>query len=66
MMPPTALNYIRRANIHRPVSLDAMASEIRRLKNTGLTVRDISIALRVDLAQVLQAITELTSTGDPH
>jgi len=66
MMPPSAQDYDRRANVHRPVSLDAMAAEIRRLQNTGLTVRDISVALRVDMAEVLQAITDSLSTGDPR
>ena len=63
-MMPTAHDYDRRANAHRPTTIGAMANEIRRLKNTGLTVRDISVALRLDLGQVLTALIDSTSTGD--
>jgi hypothetical protein len=65
-MMPTAEQYDARANAHRPTSIYAMAVEIRRLHSTGLQPRDLAAALRLDLTQVLQAITEPTSTGDPR
>jgi hypothetical protein len=63
-MMPTANDYDRRANAHHPQSADAMAIEIRRLHSTKLKPRDIASALRLDLGQVLEAITDSPSSGD--
>jgi hypothetical protein len=46
------------ANLHRPTDPVALASEIRRLRETGLTARDISVALRLDIGAVLEALRE--------
>jgi hypothetical protein len=45
-----------RAQQHRPTNPEQMAAEIRRLASTGLTQRDISVALRVDMGLVLAAL----------
>jgi DNA-binding transcriptional MerR regulator len=57
MMLPHTNDYDIRAQRYRPSDVASLNAEIRRLKDTGLTVRDISIALRLDLAQVLDALT---------
>jgi hypothetical protein len=44
------------ANLHRPSDPTALSGEIRRLHQTGLTPRDISVALRLDMGAVLQAL----------
>ncbi len=41
------------AQQHRPLDDAALAAECRRLHATGLTPRDVAIAMRVDLAIVL-------------
>jgi len=46
------------ANMHRPTDPEAIAAEIRRLRKTGLTARDISNTLRLDLGVVLAALRE--------
>ena len=45
-----------RAQAYRPTDPAALAAEIRRLAASGLTGRDISVALRVGLGQVLEAL----------
>jgi hypothetical protein len=45
-----------RAQEHRPTEPAALAAEIRRLRRTGLTPRDIAVALRIGLGQVLEAL----------
>ncbi len=52
------LTHDERAQVHRPTNPAALAAEIRRLAATGLTARDISIALRVGLGQVLEALQD--------
>lgn len=44
------------ANQHRPSDPVAIASEIRRLHASGLTPRDVSVALRIDMGAVLEAL----------
>ena len=44
------------ADKHRPTDPAVLSAEIRRLAATGLTARDISTALRIDMAQVLEAL----------
>jgi hypothetical protein len=44
------------ATVHRPTDPALIASEIRRLHGTGLTARDVSVALRLDLGVVLEAL----------
>lgn len=46
------------ADMHRPADPQAIGAEIRRLHQSGLTVRDVAVALRLDLGQVLTAISE--------
>jgi hypothetical protein len=46
------------ANMHRPTDPAVIAAEIRRLRQTGLTPRDMSNTLRLDLAVVLEALRE--------
>jgi hypothetical protein len=42
--------------MHKPADQGAIEAEIRRLHGTRLTARDISSALRLDIAVVLQAL----------
>jgi hypothetical protein len=44
------------AEMHKPADQGAIETEIRRLHGTGLSARDISSALRLDIAVVLQAL----------
>lgn len=53
---PDAAEYRRRAEQHRPDDLEAIAEEIRHLRASGLQPRDISMALGIDLGQVLEAL----------
>jgi hypothetical protein len=41
---------------HRPTDSQAITAEIRRLRLTGLTPRDIATALRIGVAAVVQAL----------
>lgn len=50
------LPYDARANQHRPTDPRAIDAEMRRLKAAGLTARDISTALRIDLAHVSNVV----------
>jgi hypothetical protein len=52
------IDYAALAQMHRPADPQAMVAEIRRLHGTGLTPRDISVALHIALAQVLESIGE--------
>jgi hypothetical protein len=60
-----SLNYAALAQLHRPTSPKAISAEIRRLHADGLKPRDISVALRIDLSQVLQIIGELSADAVP-
>jgi hypothetical protein len=53
--------YLQLANLHRPTDPAALAAEIHRLHHGGLKPHDISVALRIDLAQVQQTV----STSSP-
>jgi hypothetical protein len=46
------------AILNRPASTEQLAAEIRRLRGTGLTARDISEALRLPLPEILEALRE--------
>ena len=48
--------YDQRANAHRPTDSAALQAEMRRLASSGLRVRDIAVALRIDLGAVLEAL----------
>ena len=52
-----AADYDRLARIHRPSNPAVLAMEMRRLHANGLTARDIAAALRLDIGQVLEALT---------
>lgn len=49
----------QRANKHRPTDPADMDAAIRQLRGQGLTRRDISEALRVDVAIVVETIARL-------
>ena len=53
-----AIDYDRLARLHMPSDPAALRAECRRLLKTGLTPRDVSIVLRLDLGQVLEALTD--------
>ncbi len=55
-MSAAAVDYDRLASQHRPTDPAAIAAEIRRLVAGGLRPRDVSVALRLDLAAVLNAL----------
>jgi hypothetical protein len=50
------------ADQHRPSGADEIGAEIRRLRSTGLTARDISVLLRIALPAVLEALTASPAT----
>jgi hypothetical protein len=52
----TGDSYDPRAKLHRPSDPAALAAEVRRLHGLGLTAADISVALRLDLAQVRETL----------
>ncbi len=56
----TGLSYDRRAHEHRPTDPASLAAEVRRLHGSGLTAADISVALRMDLAQVRETLSITT------
>ena len=51
-----AMDYERLAALHRPSDPLAINDEIRRLRATGLTAGDISLALRIDIRAVHAAL----------
>ena len=51
-------DYTKRANFHRPTDPTELEAEMRRLRAEGLKPRDISVALRLDLGAVLNALRE--------
>jgi hypothetical protein len=53
-----SLNYAVLAQLHKPTDPRAIAVEIRRMHAGGLKPRDVAVALRLDLSQVLEAIGE--------
>lgn len=50
------LNYELLARMNRPSDPTAIASEVRRLRRSGLQPRDIAQALRLDLASVREIL----------
>ena len=50
--------YADLASMHRPHDPAVMASEIRRLRATGLSARDVSVALRLPLDEVINVLGE--------
>ena len=60
-----AIDYDRLARLHMPSDLAALRVECRRLLTTGLTPRDVSIVLRLDLGQVLEALAQPFSPAPP-
>jgi hypothetical protein len=52
----TLHRYDERAQIHRPNDSALLAREVSRLVATGLTPRDVAIALRLDLGEVLSIL----------
>lgn len=51
-----AIEYVERAQRHRPTDPDAIAREVRRLAATGLRPGDVAAALRIALPVVLEAL----------
>ena len=43
---------------HRPTDPQAIAAEIKRLRSTGLSARDVSVALRLPLDQAVNVLGE--------
>jgi len=52
----TALDYTALAQLHRPSDPPALRAECRRFLATGLKPRDVAVALRIDLALVLEPL----------
>jgi hypothetical protein len=59
----SALDYRKRADLHRPTDGDAFWEAICQLAMTGLTPRDISAALGIGVGAVLQALSS-NAPGD--
>lgn len=53
---PGGLDWRLLADMHRPTDPVAMASEIRRLATSAFNARDIAVALKLDVAYVLEAL----------
>ncbi|HZV93217.1 MAG TPA: hypothetical protein VFF72_08365 [Caldimonas sp.] len=62
-MTAEPLDWQERADRHRPQAAADMTAEVRRLAGSGLKARDISTALRLDLAVVMQALQEEPAHG---
>lgn len=60
-----AIDFDRLARLHMPSDPAALRAECRRLLAAGLKPRDVSIALRLDLGQVLEALADPTSPPPP-
>lgn len=54
----TSLSYDQRASANRPHDEQSLARECSRLLSTGLRVRDIATALRLDISDVLKLLRE--------
>ena len=52
----TGLSHDQRAKFYRPTDPRLIIDEIARLAASGLTARDISDALSLDIVQVLEAL----------
>ena len=50
------VDYETRANLHRPAAPYLLASEIRRLAASGLTVLDIASSLQIQPSEVLRLL----------
>jgi hypothetical protein len=50
------LDWRQMANLHRPTDPALLAAEMQRLAAQGLTPRDISVALAIDIGVVLEAL----------
>ena len=55
---PLGMEYTMLSQQHRPTDPQAMAAEIKRLRSTGLSARDISVALRLLLTDVIDVLGE--------
>lgn len=70
---PGALDWrtlAERADRHRPRDPGVLAAELRRLRSTGLTPRDLASAMRMPLATVHELLAEqrplpFTEGGSP-
>jgi len=62
----SAVDHDRRAQMHRPTDPSVVAGEIRRLRQTGLTARDVAALLRLDLGVVLAALRAAGSEPQPR
>jgi hypothetical protein len=58
-----AVEYQRRAMLHKPTDGDSIAAEVRRLKANGYSARDISGALNLDYVAVEQMLRYQPSPG---
>lgn len=52
----SALDYRNRAQLHRPSSPFLLGREMRRLAESGLTPRDIAVAMQVEISVVIEAL----------
>lgn len=55
--------YAQLAQLHKPSDPKQLAAEIRRLRSSGLTPRDISVAVRVALDVVVNVLADGTPDG---
>ena len=60
-----ALDYTRLANLHRPTDPAALAREVRRLANTGLTPRDVAVMLGLAPSVVADMLDPPPPARDP-
>ena len=60
------IDYNIRAQLHRPADPAVLAAEIRRLRAQGLRPRDLSVALRLPLGAVLDALADPNLGGGRH
>jgi DNA-directed RNA polymerase specialized sigma24 family protein len=50
--------YAALAQLHRPSNPEQLAAEIRRLRGSGLSPRDIATALRLSLDEVVNILAD--------
>lgn len=63
------VGYLELAKLHRPTDTRQLHAEIHRLRAEGLTARDISLALRMDQAAIINVLAQVTPAigeGDSH
>ena len=57
------IEYADRARMYAPSDREALAAAIRKLRHDGMRPRDISVALRLDLGAVVEALRDVPDSA---